>query len=207
MKISNHEILHFLYDSAIEKKIEELKQKSFKVYKGFRYENVIFDLYAESESFKYIYEFKISKNTKFDGANSRDYFEKLHNAAKALGARLFIIYIQPPQEGVSVSFDSLKDILYADLSSKLSDLFKNYIEPSLLDVFGITLSLVTIEKGLFYLVGSLVADLEFLTVDKETFDKNLTLECITDKYFNISFDIQLNTEFEVLSCKYTIIDN
>lgn len=206
MRISDLNIIKFLYNSAIEKKKQELEKQNFKVYLEYRFNNVVFDLYAESETIKYVYEFKIAKNTKIDGSNSEKHFEKLQEAAKELGARLIVIYIKPPQEGVNVVFEELSDILYNDLFEKRMDVFNNLHDPSVLEVFNINILLINIEKESLYITGSFAADVDYLLSDAKSFYHNPSINDINNCYFDISFELQLNRNFDVVQSKYNIIN-
>ena len=92
MKLSIHEINKGIYISAREKVLKELQKEGFNVTLDYPVgidRKIKLDLYAQNNTERRIYEFRVGKNK-----IPKEQFVFLQEQAKLLQARLFIIYLE-----------------------------------------------------------------------------------------------------------------
>lgn len=104
MKIGMNEVIGGIEKVAIDRIRNGLEREGFHIVTG-----KDFDLYAEKENDKRIYELKLGKNK----IQKKQYI-KLQKKAEELGAKLYIVYLEIPSSK-SIEFDRLGELLYNDI--------------------------------------------------------------------------------------------
>ena len=104
MKIGMNEVIGGIEKVAIDRIKEGLEKEGFNVTT-----NKNFDIYAEKENDRRIYELKLGKNK-----IQKKQYVKLQKKAEELGAKLYIVYLEIPYSK-SIEFDGLNELLYENI--------------------------------------------------------------------------------------------
>ena len=193
-----------LEKEAIKKTTARLKKEGFQVKPNYNHNGIVFDLYAFNNSERRVYEFKITKNKTFKSASAFKKYELLQNSAKEIGARLIFIYINPPIEGASVSFDNLDEILLDDINCKKDSnkFLRSLNNPTIQMIYDLKIDFISVEKERLLLYGSALVDIETLLVDYQDFIVNPNLNSIQNTNYYFSFVVSFNHQLVVLESEY-----
>ena len=104
MKIGMNEVIGGIEKVAMDRIKEGLEKEGFNVTT-----NKNFDIYAEKETDRRIYELKLGKNK-----IQKKQYVKLQKKAEELGAKLYIVYLEIPYSK-SIEFDGLNELLYENI--------------------------------------------------------------------------------------------
>lgn len=151
MKIGMQEVLSGIEQTAIKKISKELTKKGFNVNEYFRpFEGDLeCDLYAENGEDKRIYELKIGKNR-----IQKKQYAKLQTAAKRLGAKLYIVYLEVPRSK-DITFEGIEQIVQEDLQCDLPVELTGMSTHTTIDsIDDIEIDTVNISNGVICVTGS-----------------------------------------------------
>ncbi len=188
MKIGMGEVLKGIAFSAEEKICRDLKKQGFNVRKCG--DNHIYDIYAEKGDEKRIYELKIGKYK----IQKREY-TKLQEAAKELGAKLFVVYLEVPKSK-EIEFNELNQIITTDLLNNFpSDLDSLSTHTAIDTIDNIELDYLSLDSDLIRVVGSGTVNLELQFGSNYDARNNDSLsESISVDFF---FKLELDREWTV----------
>ncbi len=160
MKIGLKEIQKGIYLAAKERICSELVKQGFKVLeeKTSATQNYKYDIYAEKDNEKRIYELKIGKNKIY-----KNHLALLQSEAKSINAKLFIIYLEVPKSK-EIEYDNLEQIIYENLSNNFpEELDTLSTHTSIESVNSIDIESINVESDGIRLSGSasLNLDLQF----------------------------------------------
>ena len=204
MNLTYSRIYPILEKEAINKTTNRLIKEGFLVKKNYKFNGLCFDLFAYNDFEKRIYEFKITKNKTISSPSSMKKYEILQQAAKEIGARLIYIYINPPIEGASVSFEGLEDLLLDDLNKKRYeiDCLKKLSSPVIQMVFDLEIYYISIEKDTLFVCGSAIVDIETMLVDENVFSLSPQLDYLENNNHVLKFEISLDKNLSIITSKY-----
>lgn len=191
MKIGMQEVLSGIEQTAIKKISKELTKKGFTVNEHFRlFDNkIVCDLYAENGEDKRIYELKIGKNR-----IQKKQYSMLQSAAKQLGARLFIVYLEVPRSK-KISYDGLEQIIKEDLQYDLPVELAGMSTHTTIDsIDDIEIDTLNIANGLINITGSGNIGVSLWFTPKNDIPNNLAIEDqdVVGFFFKLSIDISNN---------------
>lgn len=157
MKIGLNEIQKGIYLAAKERICSELVKQGFKVFeekisatKKYKY-----DIYAEKDNEKRIYELKIGKNKIY-----KNHLALLQSEAKSINAKLFIIYLEVPKSK-QIEYDNLEQILFENLSNNFpAELDALSTHTSIESVNNIDIESISVQSDEIRLSGSASLDLD-----------------------------------------------
>lgn len=205
MKIAFRSVLSALEKEAIRTTTIRLRNEGFRVKSEKRFEDLIFDLYAEKGSDKRIYEFKIKKKIHSSSTLERDQYMRLQRAANMLGARLLFIYIDPPKGGALVSIDDLEERMLLDIYEKKESYISLFNDPTIQNVFDIEIEFVSIFPSNVLVRGKALADIESFVdgIDREKFSKNPSLSSLKNDYCPFYFEIRMDESLTIIESEYS----
>ena len=173
MKIGMQEVLSGIEQTAIKKISKELTKKGFTVKEHFRLFDNEFecDLYAENGDEKRIYELKIGKNR-----IQKKQYSMMQAAAKRLGARLFIVYLEVPRSK-NISYDGLDQIIKDDLQYDLPvELAGMSTHTTIDNIDDIEIDTLSISNGLISVTGSGNIGVSLWFPPRDEISDNLAIE-------------------------------
>lgn len=158
MKLGINEIKEGIYISAREKILRQLRNEGFMVFLDFPmepYDNIRLDLFAERDTDRRIYEFKIGRNR-----IRKDQFALLQDYAKRLGARLYIIYLEIPSSK-EIEFEGVEQIIYNDICHNPPEVLLGLAtHSSISDIADIEISSISIADDIILLEGNGIIGIE-----------------------------------------------
>lgn len=155
MKIGTNDIIDGIYLVAINKLQESLKKEGFLITKG--NPDDIFDLYAEKDEDRRIYEIKIGKN-KIQKRN----LNKLQQYAKEKNARLFVTYLEQPRTSI-IEYEGIELILLDYLMNNMPDEIDALSTHTMLqDVSDVDINSIRISEDLIKVEGTACLEVELL---------------------------------------------
>ena len=178
----------FAYESyerdAIKKTGDLLKKQGFIVYYEYSFElednTVRIDIFAEKDSDRRIYEFKVSDN-KIQKAQ----YNRLQTIAKALNAKLYIVYLEKPKSA-KIEFEGLNDILRNDINRKPSNAFgEDQINLRIKGIEGLVISSIIVKKTIVRVEGTSIA----LISDESEIVEELNDYLESEFKFRITYDL------------------
>lgn len=204
MRINYNEIIESVEKEAVKQTIQRLKEEGFQVKKDFRINNVFFDLYAEKENEKRLYEFKVRKETFKYSSKEKERYVYCQAIAKQIGAKLLFIFVKPPKDGVSVFIDSLEEIIFGDIyekGRKQLELLK-FNSPIIQNIYDVQLKTVSIYKGYTLVIGQCFADVETIDIPETIFNEHPNLNDINNNDILVDFELRLDNSLSVINSEY-----
>ncbi len=192
MKLGMAEITNGIEQVALKKIIKSLQEQGFTVYRDYRSRNinkVVFDIYAEKDSDKRVYELKIGKNK-----IQNKQFAMLQDEAKQLGAKLFIVYLEIPKTQI-IEYVGIENIIYQDLVNNFPvELDAMSTHTTIDSVDNIDIETITIDGNIANVTGSgtINVELQFGSMsDLHNGDAVIDSNSI-DFFYKISIDVSTN---------------
>ena len=120
MELDRNRLIHCYYNTVLEQYKSDLEKSGFHVELEYKSMDYVFDLYAENDNEKKVYEFRIV------GVKERRnrYVAEFKKSAEKINAKPNMVYVKPPVE---------KEIIFDELNAILTNYFINSETPDGLD--------------------------------------------------------------------------
>lgn len=201
MKIGINEIISGIEYTAIQKITKELVRNGFVVRNQFsssQNSRLVFDLYAEKDEDKRIYELKIGKNK-----IQKKQFAALQAEAKKLGAKLYIVYLEIPRSK-EIDFEGLDQIIYESLLDDFpGEIDSLSTHTTIESVEDIEIDSINISDRIVKLTGSGTINVHLQFGSRSDLKNSDAIDDVSavDFFFKLSIDISNN---EVIKHYYKI---
>lgn len=182
MKIGINEINKGIYMVALEKLQRSLENDGFQVIIGKNED--MFDLFAERDDDRRIYEIKIGKNK----AQKRQ-LSKLQEIAKEKKAKLFVTYLEQPRTS-QIEYEGLEELLMNYLMDNMPDELDVLSTHTILEnVYDLEINSIFVKNNIIKVEGSasLAVELQY----GSTFDREDGMGDVMDDSYDFVFRVNI----------------